>query len=158
MVDVSAIAGTVSALKGAMDISKAMVGLHDAKVVDAKVIELNRAILEAQSHALAANDERAALIEQVHDLQKEVADLKAWGAEKQNYELKAVCPGSFAYVPKPSAQSTEPIHWLCPTCYTTAKKSFLQRTGPFSGVSVVKYKCFSCNTEITVPYTVGPGS
>jgi hypothetical protein len=33
MVDISAIAGTLSALKGAMDISKAMVGLHDAQAM-----------------------------------------------------------------------------------------------------------------------------
>lgn len=40
MVDMSAIAGMISALKGASDITKAMVDLRDAAAVQGKVIEL----------------------------------------------------------------------------------------------------------------------
>src|SRR5262245_30336845 len=39
--DVSAIVGTVSALKGALHIAKAMVGLHDVQAMQTKVIEPN---------------------------------------------------------------------------------------------------------------------
>src|SRR5437660_1565624 len=115
MVDISAIAGAVSALKGAADITKAMVGLHDARAIQAKVWELNNRVLEAQSSTFAAQDERSAHIERIRALEAEVADLKAWGAEKQNYELKEVYAGAFAYALKPETRRAEPAHWLCPT-------------------------------------------
>ncbi len=87
MVDISAISGMISALKGAMDISKAMIGLHDAQATQIKVIELNTKILEAQSSAFAANDERSALVERIGELEKELVQLKAWRVEKQNYQM-----------------------------------------------------------------------
>jgi len=49
----------LSALKGATDVARAMIGLRDAQAMQTKVIELNSKILEAQSRAYAANDERA---------------------------------------------------------------------------------------------------
>jgi hypothetical protein len=48
MVDVSAIAGAASALKGATDIAQALIGLRDAQAMQAKIMELNSKILEAQ--------------------------------------------------------------------------------------------------------------
>lgn len=127
MVDVSAIAGTVSALKGAMDISKAMIGLRDAQAMQAKVIELNSAILEAQSSAFTANDERAALIARVGQLEKEVTDLKAWEAEKQNYELSSIGDGVFAYTLKGGVEGAGPPHKVCANCYADGHKSILQK-------------------------------
>jgi hypothetical protein len=49
MVDVSAIAGVMSSLKVAGDITKAAVGLRDAQALQSKVIELQGVILSAQS-------------------------------------------------------------------------------------------------------------
>jgi hypothetical protein len=114
MVDVSAIAGTVSALKGAMDIAKAMVGLHDVQAMQTKVIELNSKILEAQSSAFTANDERALLIERIRELEKEVAALKAWETEKQRYTLIEVAPGLSAYALEQGMENGEtPSSSLC---------------------------------------------
>jgi len=129
MVDVTAIAGTVSALKGATDIAKAMVGLRDAKVLQAKVLELNAKILEAQSSAFLANEERSALIRRVRELEEEVTRLKAWGAEKARYELKELRRGLFAYILKEGKEEGEPPHALCAKCYQRGVKSFLQTSG-----------------------------
>jgi hypothetical protein len=154
MVDISAIAGTVSALKGATDIAKAMVGLHDAQAVQTKVIELNAKILEAQSSALLANDERSALIERVGHLEKELARLKAWEAEKQRYELKEIAAGALAYVPKESMRGTEPMHWLCANCYQNDKKCFLQAHR--ADASFIYHKCQECGGEIRLPKPPSP--
>ena len=54
MVDVSAVAGTVSALKGAMGISKALIGLRDTQVVQSEVI-VNLACAAARS-AISRSD------------------------------------------------------------------------------------------------------
>lgn len=150
MVDISAIAGAVSALKGAMDITKAIITLHDAEAIKVKVIELNGKILEAQGATFAANDERATLIKRVGELEKEIADLKAWDAEKQNYKLFTV-PNSpvMAYAPKDTTEGTEASHYLCANCYTDNKKSFLQSETRFPGRAHVLV-CHKCNGDFYV--------
>jgi hypothetical protein len=117
MVDMSAIAGTVSALSGAMNIAQAMIGLRDTQMIQAKVIELQAKIIEANGNAFAAQDERAALLARIGDLEKEVTHLEAWGDEKQNYQLTDVGGGVLAYSLKPGMQSAEPPHLLCAHCY-----------------------------------------
>ena len=148
MVDISAIAGTVSALKGAVDITKAMIGLHDAQAVQAKVIELNAKILEAQISAFAANDERAALIERIGHLEKEVVQLKAWEAEKQRYQLTDVGDGVVAYALKQGVETTEATHLLCAHCYQQNKKSHLQPTQELHNRRRV-HVCPNCKNRFT---------
>jgi hypothetical protein len=63
-----------------MDIAKGLKDINDATVRNAAVIELQEKILAAQA-------EQTALVVRVGELEKEVADLKAWDAEKQRYEL-----------------------------------------------------------------------
>jgi ribosomal protein S27AE len=72
----SAIAGMMSALKGATDIATAMKDLRDATMVQNKVIELQAKILEAQAGAFAANEERVALLDKVRTLEREIAKLR----------------------------------------------------------------------------------
>jgi hypothetical protein len=153
MVDVSAIAGTVSALKGAMDITKAMIGLRDAQAIQAKVIELNAAILDAQSSALTANEERSTLIERVRNLEKQVADFEAWETEKQRYELKDIGLGSLAYVVKETMRGTEPSHQICAACYQHHKKSILQ---PKSHGVMKQLFCPDCKTEFNIFVNMDP--
>jgi hypothetical protein len=144
----STIAGTVSALKGAADIAKAMVGLHDAHAVQAKAIELNAKIIEAQSNAFLANDERLALIERVSHLEKEVATLKSWEAEKQRYELQELPPGVFVRALKPAMANDEPVHRLCSKCYEDGKKSILQSAGTIRGQE--NLNCHGCGARLIV--------
>jgi hypothetical protein len=120
------IAGVIASLQASFEISKAFLGLRDTALIQSKVIELQGQILAAHQSALAAQDAQAALSQRVRDIEQEVTDLKAWGAEKQKYELAPVGPGSFAYTLKPDAGSTEPSHSLCPNCYQDGHKSILQ--------------------------------
>jgi len=150
VVDISAIAGTVSALKGAMDITKAMIGLHDAQALQAKVIELNAKILEAQSSTFAANDERSALIQRLSELETEVARLKKWETEKQRYQLERLPPGAFAYALKKGMENGEPPHRLCANCYQRNKKSILQEID--DGYA----ECHECGSKLH--WSTGRGS
>jgi hypothetical protein len=81
MVDIAAIAGLVSSLKAAGEITKAMVGLRDATMIQSKVIELNGIILSAQSSALEANVAQFSLLDRVRQLEAEIAGLKAWDGD-----------------------------------------------------------------------------
>ena len=82
MVDMAMISGAMSALKAAGDTAKLMIASHDAGVIREKAIELQAQIFTAQNNALAAQSDQFALLERVRELEKQVADLKAWDSEK----------------------------------------------------------------------------
>jgi hypothetical protein len=150
--DLSAITAIASSLNAAVNITKAMKDLNDLSVFQSKVIELQSVILEAQSGVFNANDERSALIEQISQLKKEMADLKTWDTEKKRYELKAITADALAYALKPESQGAEPPHFICANCYEHGKKSLLQmkaRNIASSSLGIpTQYRCPECRSEI----------
>jgi hypothetical protein len=124
---VAEIAAAVTGIRSALDIAKAMVGLRDAETFRSKSIELQTVILESLDKAIEARESYAAQLDQIRALEAEVARLKEWNAEKQNYELKGIGSGSVAYMLKPETRGSEPPHWLCPTCFAQGKKRFCNR-------------------------------
>ena len=87
MVDIAAISGALGSIKAAGELANAMLKLHDAKALQEKTIELNRVILSAQQDAIGANAAQTELIAQIRALEKQVADLKSWEADKARYQL-----------------------------------------------------------------------
>jgi hypothetical protein len=132
----------ISSLKAIKDISEAMVGLRDAAAFQEKRLELQSKMLEAQSAAFAANEERATLIERVSSLEQDVAHLRAWDSEKQRYELKQWADGAFAYALKETEAGGEPMHAVCPGCYQRGTKSILQSNGEIQ-VHKHAWNCFA---------------
>jgi hypothetical protein len=123
MPDLIAIGQGLNAVKALTDLAKTMMGLRDsAKLLDTTV-EFQQQILSVQKALLDAQAEQATLIERIRNLEEESANLKAWEAEKQRYELKEVAPRGFAYVLKPTAGGSEPVHWICAACYQKRQKS-----------------------------------
>jgi hypothetical protein len=147
MVDVAAIAGTISALKGASDIAKAMMGLRDAQAVQGKVIELNNQILTAQHSAFAAREESTALIARIGELEKEVTRLKDWEADKKRYQLTNIGGGVVALALK-ERMGGEPPHYLCADCAANGKKPYLQPQ--VAGPDYDRFKCGGCGFEIGI--------
>jgi len=156
--DIGSIAGVASSLKSAGEIVKAMIGLRDAASFQTKLIELNGVILAAQGCALTAQQDQMAMLERVRELEKEVAGLKAWDAEKQKYELKSVYTGAFAYVLKEEAKGSAPPHWLCTNCYERGAKSILQAQGRDKDKSFEIYQCPGCRSQMRVFYNIKPGA
>ena len=132
----------LSSFKVMLDIAKGIKDLNDATARYAAVIDLQEKILAAQA---AQSD----LIQQVSNLEKEVAALKDWSAEKQRFELKDIGQGCIAYAMKAAMQGTEPTHYLCANCYTQGKKRFLQREAKDVGRAVT-YACHDCGSEMYV--------
>lgn len=156
MVGITEFSALLTSLKSAKDIAEAMVSLRDTAAFQGKVIEFQNAIMDAQERVLAAQNERSSLVEKVAQLEQEVARLKAWGSEKQNYHLQRVYPGSFAYALKPDAKSTEPPHWLCANCYGNGQKGILQSKG-LRGRDQF-WGCPICNNEIKTGFRTAPDS
>jgi uncharacterized coiled-coil protein SlyX len=148
MPDLTAIAEALTALKAAGDIAKAMIGLRDAQTFQPKLIELNSALIEAQTKIFAVNEERAALVERVRDLEQKLVSMEAWETEKKRYELKEISPGVFAYASKESVSGSEPAHCICTACYEKRVKSILQ-CHTTHGRSIT-YLCPNCKTLIHV--------
>jgi hypothetical protein len=136
-----------------------MVGLRDAEVFRIKSIELQGVVLDAFEKAIEAREAYGAQAERIRALETELADLKAWGAEKLRYEMKEVCLGATAYVLKADARGSEPIHWLCARCYQDGKKSLLQRGDKYSDNAgrMKGWECPVCKTIIYVRYDISPG-
>jgi hypothetical protein len=149
MVDIAAIGGALSALQTAGEIAKGMIGLNDAAKIQGKVIELQSAILAAQSSALSAQAEQSSLLNRIGDLEKEIAKVKAWEAEKKNYELSELRPGAFAYRFKEEVDPTKPAHEICATCYEGGIKSILQHDTVFPGKKKIA-RCDACGAVITI--------
>jgi hypothetical protein len=123
---VAEVAFGITSLRAAADIVKAMIGLRDAEAFRAKSIEMQTVILESLNEAIEAREAYSAQADRIRVLEEEVARLKAWDAEKQRYELKAVGPGAVVYVLKPEARGSNPPYWLCPTCFHQGKRTFFQ--------------------------------
>jgi hypothetical protein len=151
MVGVSAIAGVMSALKGAKDISETMIGLRDTAAFQDKQLELQRKIIDAQSSVFAANEERAELLGRVSELEKEIAELRSWEQEKELYKLTSVARGVAVYLLKECQNPADADHWLCANCFAENRKTFLQRVPISTGRSEVVV-CHRCRSTA---YTVG---
>jgi len=148
MPDLASIGAALSSLKLAGEIAKTMIGLRDAQAFNAKLIEFQTAIMDAQSSALTAQQESAVLVERIRALEAEVASFKNWEAEKQRYQLEMFPPGILIPVLKPIMANGEPPHRICPTCYAREKKSFLQKTGTSNGQESLI--CHECKTQLHV--------
>ncbi|MGO4682987.1 hypothetical protein AB4Z24_05515 [Hyphomicrobium sp. 2TAF46] len=142
--EISAVMGT---LNGAKDLLQSIIGLRDSAAVQAKVVEFNNLIMDAQQRVFAAQEERTALIQKVGELEKKIASLEHWETEKQRYELKKVGFGDriVVYSLKPGMEGGEPPHSICANCYQKGEKSPLQEEERGGGVYLY---CPHCKTNL----------
>ena len=146
--DISLIQGTVSGFKLASDIAKSLLELKTISEVQAKVVDLQSAILSAQNSALAANAHQTAMVEEIRNLKEEIARVKAWEKEKQRYKLVSPFQGTVLYALKEKCSFSEPPHWICTKCYEDRRKSILhpnEKEGKFVLV------CPACKSEFFTP-------
>ena len=93
------------------------------------------------------------MLQQVRELEEQIAKLKALDAEKQRYELKELkredgvfAEGIFVYALKADAELPEPPHRLCANCYHNGQKSVLQKEDRNPGRAEVLI-CHRCGAE-----------
>jgi hypothetical protein len=159
MVSMGEIASAVSALKGIKDIVESLTGLGSGTAFQEKRIELNGKIIDAQTAIFAVNDERTQLIGRIGALEAEIARMKNWDTDKQRYEPKTLMGGAaVVYALKPDASGSEKPHWICPTCYENARKSYLQRIADTGRPRDRIWRCPVCKTEAHARWDVTPES
>ena len=114
MPDMNDLAIASASLKAAKDIAQAMASLQDAAALQQKQVEFQSKLLDATSAVFSAREERSAMLERIGELEKEIARLEAWEAEKQRYELVSLAPNMVAYAQKESgARYHTPALSLC---------------------------------------------
>ena len=103
------------------------------------------AVASAQTDYLAVQQRN-------RELEEEIARMKAWDAESQQYQLREVGVGAFALVYQPAVDGPEPVHWLCTNCAENKRKSILQgrgyASGRYVGQTLRLYGCATCGLEI----------
>lgn len=147
MVGITEISGVLASLQAAKEIAESLINLRGAEASQSKILELQARFLEAQQAAFSAQQHLSALVDRVAELEKEIAQLKAWNCEKERYALKAIGNGAFAYLVKPEAALAEPVHALCANCYGNHKKSILQSNGEVQWTSHA-WVCPSCKAAV----------
>jgi hypothetical protein len=156
MIDMTAVSAIGNSLNVALNISKTMLGIRDQAMIQEKVVELTSQIISAHQNTMAAIESQRALTDRVRELEAELETMRKWDAEKENYQLTAITARAYAYALKPEAGSSDPPHWLCPTCFLAGKKSFLQDVGRGIDMAMSRWKCSLCSTTLLVDVTITP--
>jgi len=122
----------------------------DAQLLDA-IKEINQEIIAAQGSNIAAQQEHAAMLDDVRELKSQIAQFEDWEQEKTRYELKPMDTGVRVYVFKLVEGSSEPAHEACPKCFKQRQISILQPIGTASWTSpdgwFRKNHCPSCRSD-----------
>ena len=147
------ITAAVTSIRAAYDLTKAMISLRDADLLAGQARELNTLLLDVLDKGISAREAQAAQLDEIRALKAEIADLKAWDAEKKRYELKSVGTGATVYVLKPDERGSEPPHWLCPNCFAQSKKSFFQSTRQMHMGHLI-FNCVGCKAAIAINQNV----
>jgi nitrogenase subunit NifH len=87
MSEMMVIQGAIMSLKAAGDIAKGLFHIKSMTDVQLQAIELQSTILSAQASAIAAQSEQSSMIHRIGELEKEIAEIKAWEETKHRYQL-----------------------------------------------------------------------
>lgn len=154
MANTGYISSAFTGLKTAYDVASGFLKLKISAEVQTKVIELQGIIVAAQNDAFAAQAAQSELLEEVRALKEKITQMEAWDAEREQYELKRIDSGAFAYVLKKDEKSSEYGPWYCTACYENRHKSILQNQGRVG--SDVILKCPECKNTMKIDWGSRP--
>lgn len=149
--DITGIPAAVSSLKAAIDIAQSLLKMKNMTDVQAKVIELQSALLDAQSGALAATAAQYELLEKVRVLERELQAKTDWEGEKVRYSLVTPWRGmAQAYALRRDAANGEPPHLVCTNCFNNGRRVILNPARDKDGW--VQLVCPTCRASVATGY------
>ncbi|MEN9659185.1 MAG: hypothetical protein RL571_2650 [Pseudomonadota bacterium] len=142
--DMTAVQAMMGSLKAATDISKALFDLRTTAEVQGKVIEIQNALLSAQSSALEATNAQFLLQERVRELEAQIKSFEDWGNQQQRYSLVNPWRGAAQVyaLKKEHAEGEEP-HFLCTNCFHNKKRVILNPSSKDGWVYMICPTCKS---------------
>lgn len=149
-------AAALEGIKAAVELAKALVDGNASTKVQTASIDLNRQLIEAHRHVVAAIQTEATLVKRVADLEGQLAETKRFVADAGRYPLAQVGTGAFAHVGRPMDDASCPEVWLCAPCFRRHQGEILQLEGRTPDRSNSIYGCPACKARIQVHYTQRP--
>lgn len=148
--DITAVQAMMGSLKAATDISKALFDLKTTAEVQSKVIDIQRALLAAQSSALEATNAQFMLQECVRELEAQIKGFEDWGNQEQRYALTNPWRGpAQVYALKKEHAQGEEAHFLCTNCFHNRKRVILN---PMTKEGWVYMTCPACKATVATGY------
>jgi predicted SprT family Zn-dependent metalloprotease len=144
--DIGSITAAVGSLKAAGDIARGLISLKTMSEVQAKAIELNEKIIDAQHQIFTANVAHSELAERVRELESQLARMNDWEAQKLRYKLAAPFPGCMVYALQKSVSDGQTPHYLCTSCFQKGQPSILQGKEQRGG-GTAYYYCPTCKSD-----------
>lgn len=150
--DMGSIAAAANSLKVAGDIAAGLISLKTMTEVQAKAIELNQKIISAQHELFSANAAQTTLAQRVSELERQIAQMKAWDEQKKRYKLVNPWEGNpaLAYALRESLKESEAAHWICTKCYDDGRRTILLPKEDKNGY--VLLACPTCKAETNTGY------
>jgi hypothetical protein len=130
-------ASAMSALKTIKDTVQSMIGLRDAAAFQAKQLELQGIIIDAQNAVFEANQERTELLAKIAQLESQIERLEDWEEEKQRYKRVSVASHVVAYISNDADTPETADHWVCANCFEDQHKVHLQHVPISSGRALI---------------------
>lgn len=145
----------VAGLKTAAEITRVLLGMKVTADVQAKVIELQSALLEAQQGALAATAAQYELTERIRELEAQLRVRADWSSIALRYALVNPWKGlSQVYALRRESAEGEPAHYCCTHCFNRGSRVMLT-AGKRDGWVIMQ--CPSCHATVETGFRgVGP--
>ena len=116
----------ISSLTAAKNMTTTLLELRDFDKVATATMELKGHLIQTYDHIITEKDRVSSLQTKIDELEKECRRLKDWSAEKEQWSLREVGHGNFAYVHKDFHGEFQQAQKLCANCYEKTIKSTLQ--------------------------------
>lgn len=119
-----------------------------------QVNALQSEIASVYTGYLAMQQQYLSLVAEKDNLEKEIANFKAWENEAKRYKLIQIQVGVLAYALKESDANGEPPHWICADCCNKGKKFILSQSR--ERMNDRHYKCTGCGFCASIHQSLTP--
>jgi hypothetical protein len=145
MVAIGEVSAALSGIKVSFDMLKNAVSLKSDTKINEAVIEIQKALLTAQSAAFEDRERLAAQQVRIAELEAKLSEIDRWEKDKARYQLTETATGALVYALKQNCANGDPDHKLCVKCFNEDRKSVLQVVSRHGGGERVK--CLHCNVK-----------
>lgn len=146
MVGIIEASATLGSIKSVLELAKGMQSLKTTTEINQAIIDIQRALLEAQSSAFDDKEMISTLRHRIRELENDAQNRAEWQRERDRYVLTASQLGAYTYDLKPEHTDKETFHRLCATCFEEKVKSVLHTINKHSGGEIVH--CAKCKADL----------
>ncbi|MXN31030.1 hypothetical protein [Delftia sp. CH05] len=124
MIDIAAAISSTATMLG---IAKGAIAARDDAKAQQAITEVQLKLLEVSTAALSLSQANISLTDEIRALKNKAEQLEMKASEREGYVLSEVCPGAYAYQPRPGQHRADDVpHYLCQVCYDKGVKSVLR--------------------------------